>query len=236
MEFTIKKSSKDSLVQFVEWIKDRAKDPLHENNKDIIADFLEKVVVVELKKLENDPTEFDSKIDIPDDLIPRQGPDANTLIRKVVGVLVEEMMDKDGNPLDLNEILNLDSTKEVEDKSTTVEDEESAEPLGEVLTGKEEKGSIRTGNNHKKGKKRPLNDCERTYITQVFLSKNGVLADKDCTEIAKHLGISAEGKTPWQVTGLVSELCRQVNEGKLKLTKPATAPTFVANPLKKKLK
>ena len=243
MEFTIKKSSKDNLIQFIEWIKDRAEDPVHKNNKDLIADFLEQVVVVELKKLENDPQEFDTKVEIPDDAIPKQGPDPATLIRKVVKVLAEEMIDKDGNPVDVDEILN--TVEEEEDDPQTVvpavpepklDGMGGVCPTGEVLTAS--KGYNRTGNSHKKGKKRPLNADEREYITQEFLKKNGNLEDKDCTGIAKHLGLSVNGKTPWQVTGWVSELCRRVADGKIIINSNQSIPVpqFVPNPLKKRLK
>ena len=236
MEFTIKKSSKDKVLELVEWIKGRAQDPLHENNKDLIADFLEQVVVVELKRLENDPDEFDTKVEIPDDLIPNQGPNPYVLIRKVVKALTEELTDDKGDPIDVDSILNIDIEEEDGDS-----DDKKPLTKGKVYTGSSSKGYNRDGNNHKKGKKNPLTDDQKTYITEKFLEKRGELDEKNCSEIAKHLGLSVNGKTPWQVTGWVSELHRKIAAGTLTFAlapvpSALITPQFVVNPMKKRLK
>ena len=300
MEFTVQKSAKDSLISLAGWVKKKAEDPVHENNRDLIADFLEKVVVVELKKLTDKDEVRDVKVDIPDDELPKRGPDPAVLINKVMGALASELKDEDGNPLAVRDIAEALANGTIPTPATPAQSEPKwmdefrgllkaerkiqAVKLYRTETGcglkeaidfydrlKEQmkNGEVNpapvsapasttpstnkfSGNNHSCGKKRRLTDQERDFITSVFDKKNGNLDEKDCSDIADHLGLSVNGKTPWQVTGYVSELHRRVADGRhtvpdkskyvppakktsLAVTQPSAqtaSPKFAADPRK----
>jgi len=280
MEFTIKEQAKDSLIQFVDWIKIRAEEKVHKNNKDLIADFLEHFIVVELKRMENEKETREIKVEIPDDQIPNQGPDPIDLIRKVVKTMTSEMVDEKGNPIKIKDILSGQVAEETPDfidgvkaflkagnkvKAVKLYKEYKGEsliqckeavdriqkqmnaPPPEVNAPPPKANALpikrsRSGNNHSVGKKRRLTNDERDYITSQFTTFDGNLDENACSRIADVLKLSVNGKTPWQVTGYVSELHRKVAAGTLSLPNPSVykppkqsgsiTPSFVPKPRK----
>jgi hypothetical protein len=69
MKVTIDMSVKDRLEALLEWLKKKAKEKAHENNGDVIADFVEKILVVELKNLDSKPETFGQDIEVPDEVL-----------------------------------------------------------------------------------------------------------------------------------------------------------------------
>jgi ribosomal protein L7/L12 len=65
MKIVIQRSVKDQVDNFFEWLKGRAVNEDHETNKDLIADFVDRVMVFEMKKLANTDESFEEEIEIP---------------------------------------------------------------------------------------------------------------------------------------------------------------------------
>lgn len=59
------------LEAFFEFLKKRATDAVHEDHVDMIADFVDKFLVVEMKRLVNDKETYEDQVEIPDDVIER---------------------------------------------------------------------------------------------------------------------------------------------------------------------
>ena len=69
MKITIETSTKAKVEEFFEFLKKRSSADEHKGNVDIIADFIDKVMVIELKRLQNDPDIFEENFEVPDDVI-----------------------------------------------------------------------------------------------------------------------------------------------------------------------
>jgi len=61
-----KKAKADNLF---EWIKDRANHKDHKANRDLIADFVDKFVIFEMKRLANSTETYMEKVELPDELL-----------------------------------------------------------------------------------------------------------------------------------------------------------------------
>lgn len=72
----------------------------------------------------------------------------------------------------------------------------------------------RTGNGHKKEKVRDLEDPERNFFKNTFLSKNGQLEADACTVLKQ--GVAPEVAI-FQITGFISYLHREVAQNRLEL-------------------
>jgi hypothetical protein len=56
-KITTEYNMKERLEQLVEFVQERVTDPMHSTNHDIIADFLDRFLVVELKRAGHSPGE-----------------------------------------------------------------------------------------------------------------------------------------------------------------------------------
>jgi hypothetical protein len=192
MQVTIQSPVENRIKTFLEYLKKRAEDKVHENNIDLIADFVDKVLVVELKRLNNDPEVFDETIEIPDQVL------VEPLLRakKSFDLSFEEFLKKNGAPvtssIDLDEVLSAPSKPQ-------------SLPDPKVVAG-----LPRKGNGHKVAKKRALTDSEKDTIKMEFLALNGQIADDACQPIHQKLDPEV---TIFQVTGFVSYLHRKIAEG-----------------------
>ena len=65
MQTTIKFKAKDRLEKFLTWIQNRAKADIHKENAELISDFIDKVVKVELNRLENVKSVIHETVEIP---------------------------------------------------------------------------------------------------------------------------------------------------------------------------
>jgi len=199
-QLIVETSVKEKLTTFLEYLKIRAKDKIHENNGDIIADFVENVLVVELKRLESNPETFEQTIDIPDD------------------VLMEPIM-KMKESLDgvFNDFLSGKGiTPPPQSGTSSPQTDPQTSPV--PLTAKEVTiPKSRNGNGHKKKKVRDLNNSDRSVIDQEFQAVNGEFQDSE-----KYATNIILPKLPseihiWQVTGRISHLHREIASGRLKV-------------------
>lgn len=65
MQTTIKFKAKDRLEKFLTWIQNRAKADIHKENVELISDFIDKVVKVELNRLEHVTSVIHETVEIP---------------------------------------------------------------------------------------------------------------------------------------------------------------------------
>lgn len=209
MEITIEYSARERLEKFMEWLKKRAEDKIHENNGDIIADFVENVVVVELKRLENDSEIITEDIEIPNEVMA----EPLKAMKKQVDKAFKDFID--GNGLNSEES---DDEKETESEPGDEEETES-EPEAAPISGRgsspkttvSKVSKPRNGNGHESKKKRPLTDPERNIIRSEFTALNGQIEEDACVKIKERLDSEV---SIFQVTGFVTYLHKEIAMGK----------------------
>lgn len=207
MEITIEYSAKERLEKFLSWLKKRAEDKVHKNNGDIIADFVEKVVVVELKRLENDTETITEEIEIPNEVMTEPLKEMKKRFDKTFKDFME------GNGIDSSENVTEDEMSEADKQLKAMEREGPISPETEKqLRAMERKP--RNGNGHEKKKKRELTDNERDTIRSEFMALNGQIIDDACVAIKNNLDPEV---AIFQITGFVTSLHKEVREGKTTL-------------------
>jgi hypothetical protein len=179
---------KDRLASFVDFLKDRVCDPTYEDKRELIADFLDKFLVVEMKRLQDSKDIREETIEIPRDVLLEPLRKARTVIdgefKKLLGDTTE--------PVAVQEQLPLDEPDVPADKDKPA----------------------RNGNGHLRLKKRELTDAERDTIRASFLKVNGEIDEDSCLPIKAECGSEV---TIFQVTGFVTYLHRQVAAGATKV-------------------
>ncbi len=203
MKVTVQRSMKEKLESFFEYLKARAMHEDHEANRDLIADFVEKVLVFEMKQIENNDKPIDEQIEIPDSVLVAP---LSKAWENVSGVFQDQLKKLGADDTSIpdetipDEIIP-DETKPKEKEVPLKQDEDGqSSPLK------------RNGNGHEAKFKRKLLDIERDTIRNEFINLNGQLADdqKECTRIRDLIG---DPITVWQVTGFVSYLHRDIAAG-----------------------
>lgn len=195
MEITVEYLAKERLEKFLIWLKKRAENKIHKNNGDIIADFVDKVVVVELKRLENDTETITEEIEVPDEIMTEPLKEMKKRFDKTFKDFME------GNGINSTEIEN------------TSESEANPATPAPVSTSSSKKS--RTGNGHGRKKKRDLTNDEKNTIKSEFTAMNGQIAEDACVEIHKKFDPDV---TIFQVTGFVTLMHKYVREGKITLS------------------
>jgi hypothetical protein len=193
MKVTIDMSVKDRLEALLEWLKKKAKEKAHENNGDVIADFVEKILVVELKNLDSKPETFAQDIEVPDEVM------AAPLLK------MKESMDTAFNDFLTGKGITPQSGNTTPQVAPQTQ---PAQPsVATVSTPK-------NGNGHEAKKKRDLEDSERNVIDTEFQALNGEFEDakKSATAILPTLGNEV---TVWQITGRISYLHREIAAARL---------------------
>jgi len=206
MQVTVSYTAEDRLKKFFDWLKKRAADKIHEDNKDLIADFVEKVLVIELKRTaEAEHKIFEESIEIPDEVI------LEPLKR------AKEQFDSA-----FEAFLNKSNIPSIQTSSIQTEATPTQDPFhldngsgGHSITYNP--GVItrkRTGNGHKSDMKRKLNDQEKDLIREEFITLNGQIHEDACVEVHKKLPVPTDIGI-FQVTGFVSYLHFQVAARKI---------------------
>ena len=209
MKVSIQIPAVTPLNTFFDYLKIRAADPVHENNVDLIADFVDKVLVHELKRLANEQETITQNLDIPDSaLLPLFEP-----WQKVKADFDNKW----------NSLLN---GKGYVPSVTTHVPQQIPQTSGSTMAGLDPEVSKylgmpdpcpatpapvkKSGNGHKSAKVRELEDSEKDLIRSVFTSLNGQITEDACKPILSKMDpvISI-----FQVTGFVSYLHRKVAEG-----------------------
>jgi hypothetical protein len=209
MIVTIDMSVKDRLEAHLEWLKERAKDKAHENNGDVIADFVEKILVVELKRLDSKPEIFAQDIEIPDKVL------AEPLLK------MKESLDGAFNDFLSGKGITPPSGSTAPPSQPVPQ----TQPAGSTTPVT---GTQRKGNGHAPGKKRKLNNPEKDNIKAEFMALNGEFEDakKSCTALLPQMGTDV---TVWQITGFVSYLHREIAANQLQVPDMDAYMKFIEN-------
>jgi len=212
MQISIEVSAKERLEAILEWVGKRAEDKAHENNADVIADFIEKFIVIELKRLENKNETISQDIEIPDEVVIQP---LLAMKDKMVEGFDEFLLTKGITPQSGGS--KAPATGKTVSQTATVAPSNS--------TGTK---APRNGNGHAINIKRKLNDTEKNEIRADFTRLNGEYEDakKSCTVLLPHMGSEI---TVWQVTGFVSFLHREIASNGFTVPDMASYLKFLGN-------
>jgi len=215
MKVTIQNSTKNRVDGFFEFLKKRAGDPEHIQNHDVIADFVDKFLVAEMKRLTNEPDVYDETVEIPDDLLLEPLRRAKAQLDKTF----EDFLKGKPGTIQAQPVTAEESSLQIEqtDKNFILLGGE-AEPV--KVAGK------RNGNGHKKVKTRPLTEVEKDDIKAWFVGMNGMVYGDHCRDkhrtMALDLGV-------FQVTGIVTQYHYQVADRTISLDDRDAYLNFMAN-------
>ena len=235
MKITVQYTAEDRLNKFFSWLKKRSQDQIHVNNKDLIADFVEKFLVVELKRLANNTDKVDEEIEVPDEVLLDP-------VQKALSKF-KSRMDTAFNDIIVNDLRGNVTT---ETPQVTPTSQVTMTPFGEieapqVTSVTQDPGEFttippsgtqtyvprqRNGNGHKRTKKRDMTGEEKDQIRAEFLSVNGQIFPDACVGIHSRMADRANLGI-FQVTGFVSYLHFQIAVGKIILSDPAAYETFI---------
>ena len=206
MKIVTEVDAKSRLEAFLDYIEKRAKDKAHDNNGDVIADFVEKFIVIELKRLENDKEIIEQEIEIPDQVLAEP---LKAMKDKIIAGFDEFFTEK-GITAAATE------SGETAKVSQTAATAAAPPPQATKPTTPTAPKAARTGNGHQTAFVRKLNDPEKDIIRTDFLRLNGQYEDakKSCTLLLPQLGAEI---TVFQITGFVSYLHREIASGQLKV-------------------
>lgn len=199
MKITVQFSVKDRMEKFFEYLKKRAKDNVHKENTDLIADFIDKFVVVELKRLNNNPQNFNEVLEVPDEVLMEP-------LKKVKETFDETFEKFLSTKSDLN-----NDVPDISDKDTNNISDNDTSDVSDTSILSEKK----SGNGHKRAKKRNLYSAEKDVIKAAFLKDNGQIAEDKCVEIHETLNPEI---SIFQVTGYVTSLHRHIARGTLTIS------------------
>lgn len=198
MKITVDVSAKERLEALLNWVAKRAEDKAHKNNGDIIADFIEKFIVFELKRLENKNESISQDIEIPDSVV----------IQPLLA-MKDKMVEGFDEFLQTKGIMKVSKTSQSGRNSTPAITQTATAPPPPAIKS----STSRNGNGHTIGIKRKLNNTEKDNIRADFKRLNGEYEDqkKSCTALLPQMGTEI---TVWQITGFVSSLHREIAAGR----------------------
>ena len=203
MKITVDVSAKERLEALLNWIAKRAEDKAHKNSGDIIADFIEKFIVFELKRLENKNESISQDIEIPDSVV----------IQPLIA-MKDKMAEGFDEFLQTKGIMKVSKTSQSGRNSIPAMTQTATAPP--LTTPPPFTNSTRNGNGHKPGIKRKLNNTEKDNISADFKRLNGEYEDQQnsCTALLPQMGTEI---TVWQITGFVSYLHREIAAGRFEV-------------------
>jgi hypothetical protein len=228
LTITVQRPHSDRLQNFLTYLKVRAVAPEHETNRDVIANFVDKFLVFELKRLGDVQETFEEEVSIPDSILVEPLKRAKAGFDKVF----KDFMSKQG--LDtLTTSVEPEEAVEPESDYPSVAGiiagvTKTTQPITEAASSEDgiippvEPPSKRNGNGHKTAKKRKLTDQEKDQVREFFLLKSGMIGDDDC--VVHHKAMD-QTVTIFQVTGFCTYLHKKVAMGDLTLT---NLPGYIA--------
>ena len=207
------------LGSFLDDIKGFASDPAHEADRDVIADFVDKVLVVEMKRYMAKDEFRKVSVDIPQDVLMEPLKNARKLVEGLFRNLTGEQLASDPAPEEIEKAVTprKDTLADIEADINGVP-APAASPVAPIVNQK------RSGNGHVAAKKRDLDSTEKDRVRQEFLNLNGQIAQDACLPMLKQCGSEA---TIFQVTGFVTYLHRLVAMGKLLVTDQQAYETYL---------
>lgn len=238
MKVTVKESVPQMLERFLGYLTGRAQDPIHDGNRDLIADFVEKFVLVEMKMPETAEKPFDHTVEVPDEvytkpleLAQKQVDVYKAFLNKVlhaqesIATTAREFLNK-GVPKDIPSLDSATAQIHTIDKALAAKDTPAPAPAvtPPVIPPATEDRKARNGNGHASKKVRDLNDNEKDIIRAGFTSLNGQIHEDACKPIHDRLNPEVSMA---QVTGFVTYLHGRVASGALTLKDMPAYLTFI---------
>ena len=230
MIFELDVSKRRFFEQICLQLNEIAEKPEHEQNRDLIADFIEGVMLVEIKSLGQKDETFIDQIELPNDVL--------------LGPLMEikKKMDEAWRDFSLKEVLrspaapppnepSLPTSGTPIETSTPTPLPQGGNPFDTIAkkTGQAPNspagGAPRIGNGHSKAKKRDLTSTEKDSLRAEFIACNGQIEDDACVSM-KTRCVGADASI-FQVTGFVSYLHRRVAGGEIRLRDIPAYETFI---------
>lgn len=239
MKVDIQYDMKDRLGRLLEYVKERVAD--YKANRTLIADFVERFMVVELKRLSGTPDIRTGKVEISDEAIkeadgksaikvPMQY-DMKDRMGKLLEFIKERIKDYKADKKIIAdfvekfmviEIKRLAEKPDIRTAKIEIPEEVIRKIKGLKAVPKEatkaapkaSSSAPRSGNGHQKLWKRPLSDDEKNIIRKKFKKLNGMIREDSCLPIKEEL---AEDVSIAQVTGFVTYLHNCVRDGSLEL-------------------
>jgi hypothetical protein len=181
------------LESFFEFVKARAQDAVHKPNADVIADFVDKFLVVEMKRLSSKDETYTEDIEFPEDLVLEPLKEA----KRKMDDIFEDFLKKGSSVTSA--------------PTPTTSAPKTSAPVDPSIPAV---ARPRNGNGHKKEKIRSLLDGEKDFIRTNFAALNGQIKDDVCVEMKQNAAIGTEVGI-FQVTGFVTYLHGRVAAGEL---------------------
>jgi len=200
MQIKLDYSLKDRLMSFFEILKARAETKDHEENRDLIAEFIDRFLVVEMKRLTNEPEMIQETIELPDSIIEAPLRDYKAELAKQMSHLLGYDVYTRTQPM--NPIVEPALDSDV--YSAPRKYVPCTTPKPDVPAGSK--------NGHARKKVRHLLDSERDGMSAFFSAAGGMIKDDDC--VAYRTENLPEEVTIFQVCGFISQLHVAVAEGR----------------------
>ena len=226
MKITIDRPRKSILDGLLTWIKELSSCPDYESDRDLIADFVDKVVVAEAKKAATDASMVSEEIEVPNEIFEEPLKKKTEEIKATYAAkwaqlkkIINSIDPLEGGSFVPKLIVGPPSEEQASPPEVSIETnphsynstKELDLPIPEPVDSQKITRN-RIGNGHKKSMTRRLTGQERDGLRAFFLSKNGMLEDDDCVQ---YRSLSMDHVVGiFQVTGFISYLHREVAEGR----------------------
>lgn len=212
------------IETFLNYLKDRSNDPIHEANVDVIADFIDKFLVVEMKRLSSVKDVVNTTVEIPDEIVTgplEQARNELALYKNALDAYLKATADAGEQ---VKKFLN--GTSPVINTSVATATLKTATPLERVIA------KARNGNGHEAKKKRDLTDGEKDTIRADFISVNGQFPEDASLPIFKKLQAASQARgdddlSIFQITGFITKMHSYVASGELVLKNMSAYLTFL---------
>jgi hypothetical protein len=226
MKVTISIPALQPIETFLSYLKERAGDSAHEGNIDVIADFIDRFIVVEMKRLEQANSMIKTDVEIPDDIVTKPLEQARNELALYKNAL-DAYLNATASAADevrkfLNSkssVINISEDKAIEGLKTRAEElkptfSPEVETFPAQVSTQTPSTKARNGNGHQKKFVRKLNDMEKDTIRAFFISVNGEITYKRTQEVHAQCDPIVSIA---QVTGFISYLHAEVARGDLKV-------------------
>lgn len=212
------------LGSFLEYIKERVADPCHVANQDVIADFVDKFLVIEMKRLAVKDEVRKGSVEIPDDVLLEPLRNAKGMVdkmfRNLLGDHGAEELAKARPATPEESSLH---TGQVDKKPTLDEIEKEIDEVP-ATPGAPAAPAKKSGNGHVAAKVNNLSDPEKDLIRAEFIRLNGEIAEDSCLPIRDKC---RDTITIFQVTGFVTYLHKKVADGSIMVNDVTAYETYL---------
>lgn len=191
----VERSVLERVEGFLVWLQEQVDAGKHADEANLVADFVDKVLLPDLTSLKQSDETYNEEIEIPDEIIDATLKSHEADIKKRAKAAALKAIEGALGSGD-------ESDEEEEVSEPQAAEPEVAEPAAQPAKADDVTSRPRSGNGHESKKKRKLNKNEKAVIEAFFLSKNGIIEDEGCTEF--HEKEMPADISLWQVTGYVS--------------------------------